>query len=134
MSSGFGKWYEEKKQEGESSTNSAWGIDMSGDSLLPLFSTDNLPQVSFASMKQSMEAQMPKKILGMGYQQRFKVCTRVQTIVLLLNAYSTNICIVSVGLLWITLLVGPVFCACLFCGHAHDCSETTKVCHFVHHG
>jgi hypothetical protein len=33
----------------------------------------NLQNFSLDSMKQTMEAQMPKKILGMGYQQRFKV-------------------------------------------------------------
>jgi hypothetical protein len=41
-------------------------------------STDSLPTVnlesfSFANMKASMEQQMPKQILGLGYQQRFQV-------------------------------------------------------------
>lgn len=40
---------------------------------LPLFSTEGMPNISFDSMKQTMEASMPKKILGMGYQQRFQV-------------------------------------------------------------
>lgn len=73
MSSSFGRWYEEKKNEenGDSSASSSWFPDT--ESLLPMFSTENLQPVSWSSMKQSMESQMPKKILGMGYQQRFKV-------------------------------------------------------------
>ena len=69
--SGFGKWYEEKKNEenGDTSASSSWfGTDQ-----LPLFNTDNLQPMSWSSMKSSMESQMPKKIMGMSYQQRFKV-------------------------------------------------------------
>jgi len=72
-SSGFGQWYEEKKAEEngpqqEASSSSWFGGD--SDQVLPLFNTESL---SWSSMKQSMESQMPKKVLGMGYQQRFKV-------------------------------------------------------------
>jgi hypothetical protein len=73
--SSFGKWYEEQ-QAGEagdgSSAGSSWGLG-SSDQMLPLFTTEGMQNLSFDSMKQSMEASMPKKILGMGYQQRFKV-------------------------------------------------------------
>jgi hypothetical protein len=76
-SGGFGRWYEEKKQEeiGDGAAASGgWGLPMMGsEALLPLFNTESMPHISWASMKQSMESQMPKKILGMGYQQRFKV-------------------------------------------------------------
>lgn len=76
MSTGFGQWYEEKKAEENgpnttTTTSSSWGFG--GEEGLPLFSTDSM---SWSGMKESMESQMPKKIMGMGYQQRFKVsCT-----------------------------------------------------------
>lgn len=70
MSSGFGQWYEQQKaaENGESPrAGSGWFSEME---TLPLFNTETL---SWSSMKASMESQMPKKIMGMGYQQRFKV-------------------------------------------------------------
>jgi hypothetical protein len=76
--SGFGKWYEEKKNEelGDSSGASSSWLGGTVDQVLPLFNTENFPQlqpISWETMKSSMEQQMPKKILGMGYQQRFQV-------------------------------------------------------------
>ena len=65
-----------------------FNIDETMNSLLPTFQIPNvdgmmnlhIPNVnvnmdnfSFANMKGAMEQQMPKKILGMGYQQRFQV-------------------------------------------------------------
>lgn len=76
MSTGFGQWYEEKKQEdGPPEGGSSWfgnftTADMEG---LPLFNTESMQNFSFANMKTAMENQMPKKIMGMGYQQRFQV-------------------------------------------------------------
>jgi hypothetical protein len=72
--SSFGKWYDEQKVEesGDASTSSSSWFDT--EQMLPLFNTgEGMQNFSFDGMKQSMEAQMPKKILGMGYQQRFKV-------------------------------------------------------------
>jgi Got1/Sft2-like family len=72
MSSGFGKWYEDQQQterNGGSSSTSSWFDSES----LPLFNMENMPGISLESMRESMEAQMPRKILGMGYQQRFQV-------------------------------------------------------------
>lgn len=81
----FGKWYEEQKQNenGDGTSNSSLWMDpsalsqsmmnMSSEDVLPLFNTEGLQNFSFENMKQTMEAQMPKKILGMGYQQRFQV-------------------------------------------------------------
>lgn len=77
----FGKWYEEKKAEENSDASasnaggsSSWfGNDQT--TMLPLFNSDAMQSMSWSNMKASMEAQMPKKILGMGYQQRFKVGT-----------------------------------------------------------
>ena len=72
-SSSFGSWYEEQKAEnGDGSSNSSW-FNIDSEEVLPLFNSESLQGFSFDGMKQSMEAQMPKKILGMGYQQRFKV-------------------------------------------------------------
>mmetsp|Transcript_28685 Transcript_28685/g.80851 ORF Transcript_28685/g.80851 Transcript_28685/m.80851 type:complete len:229 (-) Transcript_28685:255-941(-) len=73
MSSSFGKWYEEQKTDENGSTNSSSSSWFDLEQQMPSFSTEGMPVVSFESMKQSMEAQMPKKILGMGYQQRFQV-------------------------------------------------------------
>ena len=78
----FGSWYDQQRaaENGEagdaaaasgSSMFSSFGMD--SEQVLPLFNSESLQGFSFESMKQSMEAQMPKKILGMGYQQRFKV-------------------------------------------------------------
>lgn len=41
--------------------------------MLPLFNSESMQSLSWGNMKASMEAQMPKKIMGMGYQQRFQV-------------------------------------------------------------
>ena len=67
MSTGFGKWYEEQKAEEE--TGGGWG------DTLPLWSGEgmSLESLHWSNMKANMEPQMPKKIMGMGYQQRFQV-------------------------------------------------------------
>ncbi|KAL7581547.1 hypothetical protein ACA910_022111 [Epithemia clementina (nom. ined.)] len=77
---GFGQWYEEKKAQEEGGSQSgalSWmGLDgSSSEMMLPLFHIDpaTLESFSWTNMKASMEAQMPKQILGMGYQQRFQV-------------------------------------------------------------
>lgn len=71
MSSSFGQWYEDQQRGGgESNNNSSSSWNISTESL-PLFNSDSIPSLS--SMRASMEAQMPKKIMGMGYQQRYKV-------------------------------------------------------------
>lgn len=72
-SSSFGSWYDEQKAaENEGSSNSSW-FSIDSEQALPLFNSENLPGFSLESMRETMEASMPKKILGMGYQQRFKV-------------------------------------------------------------
>ena len=75
--SSFGQWYEEKKQEESDEASSSWFGD-SGEGL-PLFNSENMQSFSFSNMRASMEAQMPKKIMGMGYQERFKVSMRGTT-------------------------------------------------------
>lgn len=72
----FGKWHEQQKaaeENGGAASTSSWFGDT--EHLLPLYEgMQGLQPVSFDSIRSSMEAQMPKKIMGMGYQQRFKVC------------------------------------------------------------
>lgn len=72
--SSFGKWYEEQKQgeEGGASSGSWFSDTFNTDQLLPLYEGMNAP-VDLQSLRESMESRMPKKIMGMGYQQRFKV-------------------------------------------------------------
>lgn len=65
----FGTWYANHKNEDGSG-------DTEGGMSLPLF--NNLPvnvpaDFGWNSFKSSLEAQMPQQILGMNYQQRFKV-------------------------------------------------------------
>jgi len=78
MSTSFGQWHQQQQGGGDGS-----------DSILPLFggsvsslttSFDSLnvdmsqmPAMDFGSIKSAMEAQMPAKVMGMNYQQRFKV-------------------------------------------------------------
>jgi len=64
--SGFGQWYEEQKAQ-----EAAPADGEGGDQLLPLWGDTS--QYSFGSLRSSMEAQMPQQILGMNYQQRFRV-------------------------------------------------------------
>jgi Got1/Sft2-like family len=71
----FGKWYDEQKasEGGDGSSNSWFGDLTSGEQLLPLY--EGMQPISFQNIRETMEAQMPKKIMGMNYQQRFKVFT-----------------------------------------------------------
>lgn len=74
--SAFGQWYEEQKtQESAPAASSSWfgGTGENGEQVLPLFGDTS--QYSFGNFRTSMEAQMPQKILGMNYQQRFRVRT-----------------------------------------------------------
>lgn len=76
----FGQWYDQQRQgEGTEGGNSWFSglqdVSLSTDQLLPLY--EGMQPVSFQNIRESMEAQMPKKILGMGYQQRFKVHTTI---------------------------------------------------------
>lgn len=67
----FGKWYEDQKNGTTSSDEE--------QSVLPLFTSTMMnslpssPDLNWNSIKSNLEAQMPQTILGMNYQQRFKV-------------------------------------------------------------
>uniref|UniRef100_A0A7S1YEU8 Vesicle transport protein n=1 Tax=Grammatophora oceanica TaxID=210454 RepID=A0A7S1YEU8_9STRA len=70
MSTGFGQWYEEQKaaENGDDSASSSWSEG------LPLFNSENAAKMmDFSSIRASMEAQMPKKLWGMDYAQRFRM-------------------------------------------------------------
>ncbi|KAL7567031.1 hypothetical protein ACA910_019954 [Epithemia clementina (nom. ined.)] len=76
----FGQWYDNKKsQDGGNggasaeTSSSSWFGGFDSESVLPLFNNETMQSLSWNNMKASMEAQMPKQILGMGYQQRFQV-------------------------------------------------------------
>lgn len=71
----FGRWHEEQQaaESGAGGTSNSWfgDLTMSSEQLLPLY--EGMQPVNLQSIRSSMEAQMPQKIMGMGYQQRFKV-------------------------------------------------------------
>ena len=84
MSSSFGKWYDDQKQQdqpstsgglgdsfgglfGSSASNSGENGDVESQSLI------NMDNFSLANMRSSLESQLPQKVMGMNYQQRFQV-------------------------------------------------------------
>ena len=79
--SGFGDWYKEQQQQQQhhqagNESNSGGMLDgiLSQESL-PLFFTETTGALNanISSLTSSLEAQLPQKVLGMNYQQRFKV-------------------------------------------------------------
>jgi hypothetical protein len=135
MSSGFGQWYEEKKAEenGDSQRSSSW---FNSDEVLPLFTTES---ISWSGMKESMESQMPKKIMGMGYQQRFKVRQLIAASAMLhmvpmrshtSHTHDSHFLLspsLATGLLRPPLSIRPLFCTGLFRGPAHACRPTAEI-------
>lgn len=88
--SGFGQWYADQKQGSSSEpsqssqgviasifggASAASGGEDDGNESLPLFASGmGIPEnMTWGNFKASLEAQMPQKVLGMTYQQRFKV-------------------------------------------------------------
>ena len=82
--SSFGKWDSTSSQSSlnftgifSSESNSEEENDSNSNSnmTLPLFNTSiSMPtEINFSSIKSNLEAQMPQQVLGMSYQQRFKV-------------------------------------------------------------
>ncbi|CAB9520189.1 SFT2 domain containing [Seminavis robusta] len=108
--SGFGNWYKEQQAEsgggngGGSVGNSFFGVEIpdfnvNTDQILPLTEgMPNMPNMSMQNIRETMESQMPKKIMGMNYQQRFKVFTAL----LLLSALFFALAF-SVGMPMITV-------------------------------
>lgn len=79
----FGQWYEEQQQDGTGSSSSGISSfsslfisdDGDGESL-PLFTNaDGTSMLSLSSVRSSLESQLPSKVMGMSYQQRFKMFT-----------------------------------------------------------
>ena len=85
MSTSFGQWYEEQKAQESSpqatEVNSSWigTTGENGEQILPLFGDTS--QYSFSNFRSSMESQMPQKVLGMNYQQRFRVSAALHCII-----------------------------------------------------
>lgn len=46
--------------------------------------------------------------------------------------FSSSFLSTQIGLLWIALLISPIFCLGFLCRFAHDCTKATKVCHFLY--
>ena len=136
--SSFGQWYDDRRAEesGESS-GSNW-FPSGADQMLPLFDSESMQSLSWSNMKASMEAQMPKKIMGMGYQQRFQasrfiVCWAVCCISCFNRLQNVSID-ESSGIL------RPSFSFCSFlrsrllCRVAYDCSSSAEIRLVVYHG
>mmetsp|Transcript_18667 Transcript_18667/g.40061 ORF Transcript_18667/g.40061 Transcript_18667/m.40061 type:complete len:254 (-) Transcript_18667:806-1567(-) len=90
--SSFGKWYDEQKQQQQppssgglggsglaslfssgAATNNAEG-DGGGDvESQSLIGSINLSEFSVSNMRSALESQLPQKVMGMNYQQRFQV-------------------------------------------------------------
>jgi len=146
MSSSFGKWYAEQQAEenGEGGSSSWFDIEQG----LPLFSTEGMPGFSFESMRESMEASMPRKILGMGYQQRFQVRSCSYFLMKCRdsfvgeefgNAKRTPMILIShsiflsfPGLLRSSFSIYTVFCIGILCRLADHRAETAKVCSLLY--
>lgn len=157
----FGSWYEQQQRVADNGDNNASSSEgnysslffssfaMDSEQVLPLFHSENLPGFSFESMKQSMEAQMPKKILGMGYQQRFKVSlfswhdwnweSAIHGFMefrffhlshmWILSLFLVCSCFFSLlGILCLAPSVGIILCVGLFRGCTRFNDETTKIC------
>uniref|UniRef100_A0A7R9Z7D6 Vesicle transport protein n=1 Tax=Pseudictyota dubia TaxID=2749911 RepID=A0A7R9Z7D6_9STRA len=87
MSSGFGNWQYKDGNQGDGGGSSVFGSILGGGGsggggedgegqTLPLFTGSGLAvpeNMSWGSLKENLQAQMPQKVLGMNYQQRFKV-------------------------------------------------------------
>lgn len=83
--SGFGQWYEEQQGNSGGSNTSSFSIssllafDENDTSSLPLFGSGTGGEngegggFGFSSMKASLESQLPAKVMGMNYQQRFRM-------------------------------------------------------------
>ena len=76
MSSGFGNWTYENPNNPSSNDNNTNGGEGGLGMTLPLFQNNNIPSdLGWSNIKSTMEAQMPQKVLGMNYQERFRVST-----------------------------------------------------------
>jgi len=103
----FGKWYEEKKAEESNDIESGRESWLGED--VPLFNSETMQNFSWDNLKSSMEAQFPKKIMGMGYQQRFQVSERTKK-----QCSVTHVGNLT-GFLWSPHHFGSVLCAGFLC-------------------
>ena len=75
MSSGFGNWnYDQKGGNGGGGDLESGGGGGETASFLGASGMPAMPEgMSWSNFKSSLEAQMPQKVMGMNYQERFKV-------------------------------------------------------------
>ena len=75
MSSGFGNWnYDQKGGNGGGNDLESGGGGGETTSFLGASGIPAMPEgMSWSNFKSSLEAQMPQKVMGMNYQERFKV-------------------------------------------------------------
>jgi len=69
--SSFGKWYDDQKAAENNEAGNYRNSWLPSSEVLPLFDSSEMP--TFSGIKAAMEAQMPQNIMGMNYQQRFKM-------------------------------------------------------------
>jgi hypothetical protein len=143
--SSFGQWYDDRRAEesGESS-GSSW-FPSGADQMLPLFDSESMQSLSWSNMKASMEAQMPKKVMGMGYQQRFQASRFIRPSLLSCICWAVG-CISCFNRLQnlsideSSGILRPSFPFCSFlrsrflCRAAYDCSSSTEIRLVVYHG
>ena len=145
--SGFGNWT--PQQEGgdlESGGGAETSSFFGGVPALP----EGMPDMSWSSFKSSLESQMPQRVMGMNYQERFKVrilhrcsfCLRpgpenvssnssqiLNALALLLLVRTFSLPFNSpADVLRPINTVSAVLCACLCRGFANDIHPTTEVC------
>ena len=80
--SSFGQWHADQKQQQQPTQSNSMNLSslFSSNSTAPASSVEGdiesqslLENFSLSSMRSSLEAQLPQKIMGMNYQQRFQI-------------------------------------------------------------
>mmetsp|Transcript_33241 Transcript_33241/g.67062 ORF Transcript_33241/g.67062 Transcript_33241/m.67062 type:complete len:99 (+) Transcript_33241:79-375(+) len=78
-SGGFGSWnYDQKQQDGGDLESGGGGGDNGGSETSSFLGASGvaIPEgMSWSNFKSSLESQMPQRVMGMNYQERFKVST-----------------------------------------------------------
>ena len=146
----FGQWYEQQQQQQQQQNNNENESASSSFSFANVFNISNnegneaegdeemgslLPNLS--SMKQTLEQQLPNKILGMNYQQRFQVCTVLYIIhvVCLLHLCSCFIHIIHIhtyihttGILCNDITIHTILLLSIYNRCANVNNPTSKIC------
>lgn len=135
MSTSFGQWYDDQKAGETGESSSGW---FGAEQMLPLFDAESMQHFSLTNMKSAMEAQMPKKIMGMGYQQRFQVndandATAFNHFCKTYRVLSMA-CFFYAGLLWFALFIRSLFRLGILCWNSDNGSPSTQIFLELFHG